>query len=469
MRSSTHFYKDAVLDSLAEKANVAQFISFDPKLRQRHCRISKIPSGFRFSTPADAVSKLLDAAPEHKVNIRTFKPEDPQGGQFITGLENTTVVLDNLRCLGNDQLFTIVNESIDINDGGVSGVLQGGIAEFAPWQTPRGVEDRDVASLPGELAVKMLGTVYGFRPDLNTRPDFRVEFSVHPFERGYRHKKTLIWEEQQVDRNHLSATIRWPNEFSRLLGDKAFGLLLADAVGLRVPRTQVLSRHLPPFEFGKPTGSTMKWVRPCPTEREPGEFTTYRGYTDPFALLAREDTDLTNPRVQSVLIQDEVPPCYSGGIITQITGEAEINGVRGYGDELMLGLVSPGPLPADAVRSVTTLYNRARKQFGSVRIEWVFDGRRTWVIQLQQEQSCGEQDDEIFPGNPSFYVDFDPKEGVKALRKLIEGLNGENVGVRVLGHVGKTSHIAQRLTDSRIPSVRQPRQLSLPLERTSGN
>jgi hypothetical protein len=467
MKSATDFYKDTVLDSLADRSNVAQFVSFDPQLRQRYCRISGIPKSFQFFNSSDAISKLLDTAPEHKLNIRSFKPEDPQGSTFIRGLESTSTTLDRLRVLGQEQLFTIVNESIDVNDGGVSGVLQGGIAEFAPWQTPRCVEDQDVASLPGQLAFKILARVYGFQPELCASPDLRIEFSVHPFERGYKREKTLIWEEQKVDSRRLSANVRWPNDFSRLLGDKAFGLLLADAVGLPVPRTQVLSRHLPPFEFGKYTGSTVKWVRPCPTEKEPGEFTTVRGWTDPFALLAREDSDPSNPRIRSVLIQDEVPPSYSGAVITLISGDVEIDGVKGFGDELMLGLVSPEALPSEAAQSVMRLYRRVHQQFGPLRMEWVFDGKRTWIVQLQQDQSFGEHEDEIFPGTPDFYVNFDPQHGVKELRRMIEQMAGENFGVRVLGYVGKTSHIAERLTKARIPSLRQPRQLYLPLRQKS--
>jgi hypothetical protein len=100
-------------------------------------------------------------------------------------------------------------------------------------------------------------------------------------------------------------------------------------------------------------------------------------------------------------------------------------------------------------------------------MEWVFDGKRTWIVQLQQDQSFGEHEDEIFPGTPDFYVNFDPQHGVKELRRMIEQMAGENFGVRVLGYVGKTSHIAERLTKARIPSLRQPRQLYLPLRQKS--
>lgn len=463
MQTSPAYYKDEVLNSLATRSNVAQFVSFSPRLEQRYCRVSRFPENFRFPKAVDAISALLETAPEHRVNIRSYTPHEPQGNQFIAGLDNATDVLDRLLTLGKENLFTIVNETVDINDGGVSGVLQGGIAEFAPWETPRCVESRDVASLPKELALSMLAKVYRFEPALNYGSDIRVEFSVHPFERGYRHEKTIIWEEQLVDSDYLPVHVRWPNDFSRLLGDKTFGLLLANCIGLPVPYTQVLSRHIPPFEFGETTHSSKKWVRPCPTEKDPGRFETVRGWTDPFALMAREDPDPTTPLIRSVLVQDEVPASYAGAVMTTADGSPVIDGVKGFGDDLMLGRAAPIHVPLEVEKSVLTLYHTIYERFGPLRLEWVFDGEQTWVVQLQQDKSYS-RGDIIFPGAPEYFVDFDVRQGVGALRELITRIEGRNIGVRVIGHVGMTSHIAERLTKARIPSIRQPRQLSLPWE-----
>ena len=56
----------------------------------------------------------------------------------------------------------IVNESVDVNDGGVSGVSQGGLCEFAPGKTPRCVEEEEeVAALPVDLALSVFQRVYG--------------------------------------------------------------------------------------------------------------------------------------------------------------------------------------------------------------------------------------------------------------------------------------------------------------------
>ena len=149
--------------------------------------------------------------------------------------------------------------------------------------------------------------------------------------------------------------------------------------------------------------------------------------------------------------------------MTTADGDPALDGVQGFGDELMLGRTAPGHLPSEVERSVLTLYEGIFQQFGPLRLEWVFDGEQTWVVQLQQDKSYS-HGDVIFPGTPEYFVDFDAQQGVNKLRELIARIEGTNVGVRVIGHVGMTSHIAERLTKAQIPSLRQPRQLSLPWE-----
>src|SRR5262249_7921186 len=57
-------FKDAVLDRLAESANVAQFVSFDPNLNQRHSRVNGFPPNHRFEDASEAVHSLMAASPE---------------------------------------------------------------------------------------------------------------------------------------------------------------------------------------------------------------------------------------------------------------------------------------------------------------------------------------------------------------------------------------------------------------------
>src|SRR5207249_7485805 len=112
---------------------------------------------------------------------------------------------------------------------------------------------------------------------------------IHPKKRGYAHDHTIIWEIEQSDPLRYQPTIRWPNAFSRMIGDKAFGLVVTYLFGLRVPKTLVIPRKISPFTIGQPTGQETKWIRTSPREPKPGMFTTVRGYTDPFMLLAKED------------------------------------------------------------------------------------------------------------------------------------------------------------------------------------
>lgn len=61
--------------------------------------------------------------------------------------------------------YSIINENISIHDGGVSGVVLGDIIEFCPDDTPKCVDKEGVCSLPRELGMKILKTVYGFSPE----------------------------------------------------------------------------------------------------------------------------------------------------------------------------------------------------------------------------------------------------------------------------------------------------------------
>src|SRR5205085_7477326 len=143
--------------------------------------------------------------------------------------------------------------------------------------------------IPREMGLKLLEKVYHFRPALNYSPSLRIEFSLHPLRRGVRYEHTIVWELEEVGPASFSPNLQWPNLFSRFIGDKAFGLLIADILDLPVPATTVIPRFLAPFAFGNPTGTGELWIRTCPVEQDPGRFTTLRGWFDPFRLMANED------------------------------------------------------------------------------------------------------------------------------------------------------------------------------------
>ena len=159
---------------------------------------------------------------------------EPKSREFLYGRTDAAEILAELRRCRPTGLYTIVNETIDVHDGGVSGVAFGDVLEFAPGDTPRCVEKPGTAALPRGSGLRLLETVYGFRPACRTRPELRVEFSLHPLRRGYRHEHTVLWEiEEPGPPPDGTVILSWPNRFSRFLGDKAFGLLVADALACR--------------------------------------------------------------------------------------------------------------------------------------------------------------------------------------------------------------------------------------------
>ena len=444
----TAHFKDEALDRLAAYGNVAQFVSFDPHLNPRFSRIVHRPPNECLEV-ALAVRSLILASPEGKVNVRSFKPNNLQGNEFIYGLSDAQAVVDQVRHLASLGFFVIVNETVDVNDGGVSGVAQGSVIEFAPGGTPRVVDNARPASLRLTTGLAVLKSVYGFEPELGFPPRFRVEFSVHPVKRGWTKTHTIIWELQELDYGMLLPTPRWPNDFSEFVGDKVFGLLVSHGEGYYVPRTTVLSRHLAPFSFGQHTGTDVKWIRTCPKIPIPGRFSTVRGWTDPFKLLATEDPGGTE--IPSVLVQDEVNPQYSGALLTDMGGEAIIEGIAGRGDALMLGGAPPIALP-DALRvRLKQLHDCLWRDFGGIRVEWVFDGEQIWIVQLQQEaaKSAGTV---IVDGDFTDEITFKAEDGLEQLRTLTARLRGKMTAIKLVGNIGMTSHMADVLRRTHIPS-----------------
>jgi hypothetical protein len=256
--------KDAVLDRLAERANVAQFVSFAPGSppAPRSIRIAE-RDALSSDSLEEVVETLMRASPESSVNVRSFSPNQPKGGEFLYGLTKVDDVVTAVRRLAQNGAFSIVNETIDINDGGVSGVCHGDVLEFAPGDTPRCVEKPGTVSIERRQGLRMLELIYGFDPELDYDSSERVEFSIHPIRRGLRNGHTIIWEVERTPPLRLTPRLQWPNRLSREIGGKAFGLLVAYVLGLPVPATTVVSRLIAPFSFGASTGSSEPWIRTC--------------------------------------------------------------------------------------------------------------------------------------------------------------------------------------------------------------
>jgi hypothetical protein len=448
-RARPHF-KDEILDRLAELANVAQFVSFapgqDPAVR--FARVHGARKATAIRGVDEAATLLLRQSADGRVNVRSFDPEQPKSSEFVYGLDGQRSVAAEVRRLAARGLYTIVNETIDINDGGVSGVSYAGVVEFAPDDTPRCVDQPGTASLPRELGLRILRTVYGFAPELNYPNDIRVEFSIHPLRRGVRHEHTIVWEQERTELLELRPEFVWPNRFSRFLGDKVFGLLIADNIGLRVPRTRVIARRVPPFEFGEATASGEYWFRTAPVEPVPGRFTTMRGWPDPFRLMTVEDP--SGEGIAAVIAQEGVESLYSGAAAS---GRAEplVEGVSGSGDRFMQGAQAPEPLPASVIEDVEETLSAAAAELGDVRLEWVHDGVRVWVVQMHRG-SLPSSGLTIYPGESTTEHRFPVEKGLEALRDLAERLRGTGEGVMLVGSVGVTSHLGDILRRERIPS-----------------
>ncbi len=446
------FRKDASLDRLADDYNVAQFVSFSPadgKPDQQFSRVAGYKANHKFKSLNEAVSAILGASSAGSVNIRSFTATDTKSREFIYGLTKEHDVVSNVERLTSDGSFTIINETIDVSDGGVSGVVFGDVVEFRPDATPRGVESSGFASMPKTWAEKLLKQVYGFDPGFPDNKATRLEFSIHPRKSGWLNTHTLFWEAEDYGSSpDFKASISWPNDFSRLIGDKAFGLMIAWLSGVAVPATTVVSRRIAPFSFGTSTGSYEKWMRTCPVEQQPGFFTTTRGWTDPFSLLSVEDP--SNASIASILSQDSVEAQWSGALIEDSEGAAIVEGVAGFGDQFMQGDRSPEQLPKLVTSDVLKLHQELGAILGPVRFEWAHDGSRVWILQLHVGRSVT-SNTELVPGNAEHWVHFKTSEGLEALRRLIS-TTPSGVGIILEGSVGLTSHFADVVRKSAIPT-----------------
>ena len=435
-----NFRKDESLDRLAEVFNVAQFVSYAPGAtpRQAYARVLGHEPNYEFATISDAVEVLLARSAERTVNVRSFLPDDPRSHEFIYGLSDRDAVVDAVRRIAAAGFHVIVNETIDVSDGGVSGVLEGGIMEFAPDDTPRCVEKPGVASLPRRQAIDLLQLVYGFPIDIGFGDEFRLEFSIHPRPCGWKHTHVIGWELERVGFKSLQAKNSWPNAFSRHVGDKAFGLLMAMQAGVDVPYTTVIGRRIAPFSFGHDTGNPEWWIRTCPKEQVPGKYTTHHGWLDPFRLLAKEDPEGSS--IASVLSQRGVHAQYSGALIVDASGKPVIEGKRGEGEDLMLGIRLPEQLPQEINTDVMSLFRFLRERLGPVRFEWVHDGRKVWIVQLHRGATQSAEG-VLVPGEAKVWNRFYVSTGLNALRSALETLR-ENEGIVLVGEIGLTSHIA---------------------------
>jgi hypothetical protein len=145
---------------------------------------------------------------------------------------------------------------------------------------------------------------------------------------------------------------------------------MAHLYGFLVPHTNVIGRVIPPFEFGERTKSPEPcWRRTCPRVPQPGLFATKHGQIDPFALMQEEDP--AGSQISSVIFQDDVEASYSGAVITDVGGNAVIEGTAGHGDDFMIGVGKAEQLPGYVRDAVQNIWGKACAAFGPVKFgQW---------------------------------------------------------------------------------------------------
>jgi hypothetical protein len=164
-------------------------------------------------------------------------------------------------------------------------------------------------------------------------------------------------------------------------------------------------------------------------------------------LLAKEDP---SGDVAAVLAQESVEAAFSGGAMSQPESKPLVEGVRGRGDAFMLG--QPTDAVPDGVKlDVAELVHQAEACFGSVELEWVHNGTSAWLLQVHPRPTPTVERGVLSPGNADRWLDFDPKDGLDALRSLVQRAKEIGAGVRVIRPVGVTSHIGDILRAASVP------------------
>jgi hypothetical protein len=179
----------------------------------------------------------------------------------------------------------------------------------------------------------------------------------------------------------------------------------------------------------------------------PGKFTTTRGWSDPFRIIEKEDPE--QRFIASILAQASVEPLYSGASIVLQTGEIVTEGLHGSGEAFMQGTAMAEALPGNIVADVNRLHEDAT-ELGPIRLEWVHDGERAWVVQMHRGATVSAAG-VLVPGNAEQWTPFEVSKGLEELRSLIAKLEPGH-GIDLHGEVGLTSHIADVIRKANVPA-----------------
>lgn len=209
--------KDEKLNYMMKNgSNIARFISVNPEMEIRFVNIDRDYK--RKENLKDCITDLINISNSKSVNIRSFAKDSMKGHRFVYGkkIEDIEEIMEIIKENSSNGKYSIINETIDVNDGGVSGVVLNNVIEFAPNDTPRCVEKEGVCRMDREMGLHMLKTVYGFENTINFEDNYRVEFSIHPMREGIRRGHNIIWEFEEFSKEEIEVKMEWPNDFHNL-------------------------------------------------------------------------------------------------------------------------------------------------------------------------------------------------------------------------------------------------------------
>ena len=440
--------KDLKLYELSKSFNTALFASFGPDLVLRHTNFAIEISHYKF-----ILSKLLRISGTNCISIRSFLPDKFSGNPFYHRESNFNAAVEKLESLAAQGYYTIINESTD-DQQAFSGSVRGDVLDVVFGTTPRGVETSANTTLPRDIGFKLLEKITNFKIPKLPR-NSRIEFTILPYSTGHLKSRFLVWEQDDTKyEDSEPVRLLWPNNLSRLIGDKAFGLLVADILRHNVPATTCMVRDqiISPFCFGEKCGIIKNyWTRTCPKEPVPGKYDTYPYFVDPVELMC--DKDPEDKDLVSCLIQGEIKAEYSGAALFSDKGDIIVEGVAGFGDEFMLGNKPAEKLPDWLIDNVHLTMNELYSALGEVRIEWISDlTDKLYIVQLHIGYS--ESNNEvIYPGDPEHWWEFNSKEGsLEDLRSLAEEAKASGFGILVNGKFGLTCHFADVIRKAKIPA-----------------
>ncbi len=348
----------------------------------------------------------------------------------------------------------IINELIDIYDGGFSGVIFNGLIEFSHNNTPRCVDKGTFCSMPLRTGLDLMTKILDRDSRMTFERNNRIEFSFHPREEGILLHNFVIWDLSKFKSsfpNYESIKTFWPNPISELVGDKVFGLFLANSYKYDVPFSKVTLRDGREFSFGKKTSTLEQWTRSCPANYEPGKLPTKKGQLD-FNSWFDEYSNLS-----SVIIQDSVESEFSGCFLIE-SNSYVVEGVKGFGDRLMNGTEAPQPLPEILRNRIEKLAKKLLGNFGPARVEWAADKEKIWILQVNLNQikfKANEYNQFVIYNQIkkiSNYIEFKTNRGLSEFRKFLNDLDSKKNGVILVGNIGVTSHFGDLLRRKRINS-----------------